>query len=688
VSSHWKRSRKGHSLRRRIVAAAGLLLIAVSPRCEPASANRLQDQVNRLVDLGYEQPQISLDALRALENGSPPGADSRRIIEAGIGLVAADSGLSEDAHRAIDELDRLAPVVGAMAHADALLVRADLENELDQTQRGIADITAAVSAYAPFCDPALTRDVRGCNPFNWFYANMFAGVGVSGQGEHGSGSAAAYFAAAQDIAEHANRPDQEARALAFMAKLVQDDGNADLSDRILQHSELLSDQSGNTSAREFVMSFRSLILQARGDLSGALRALQEAQEIAKQAGHRRRSNDLIIHVVELELKQGHSELALSHIDRALANFDGRHVDYMKENLDADRIIALLSIGKVEDAQRALPALLHALDAKVDLAERSGYVNRIGEALFGASQPDAAKALFDRERQAILAGSDRHFERLVLDRQAALQGAQLTQRHHEIRWWSTAGISAMLLLAIAGTIVRRQRARNRRLARANDALRDQSERDPLTSLLNREGLLRILRASARCDAFTGTLLLLDIDHFKRINDTLGHAGGDVVLQEVARRLQSCLREEDLIVRWGGEELVVAVLSPQFDADALVDRIMHSITTAAVSFQQRTIQVSASIGYGTFPLDASHRKLSFDESLAIADAGMYYAKRHGRSSAVRITALPIDLLADLGGLPAAIEREASTGAVSLVVKRAASTEGNTRASASDVPGLSPA
>jgi hypothetical protein len=235
VSSHWKRSIKGHSLRRRIVAAAGLLLIAVSPRCEPASANRLQDQVNRLVDLGYEQPQISLDALRALENGSPPGADSRRIIEAGIGLVAADSGLSEDAHRAIDELDRLAPVVGAMAHADALLVRADLENELDQTQRGIADITAAVSAYAPFCDPALTRDVRGCNPFNWFYANMFAGVGVSGQGEHGSGSAAAYFAAAQDIAEHANRPDQEARALAFMAKLVQDDGNADLSDRILQH---------------------------------------------------------------------------------------------------------------------------------------------------------------------------------------------------------------------------------------------------------------------------------------------------------------------------------------------------------------------------------------------------------------------------------------------------------------------
>jgi diguanylate cyclase (GGDEF)-like protein len=677
---------EGRSFRRRVVVATGLLAIAVATRCESPSANRLQEEVNRLVDLGYENPQVSLDALRALENGSLRGADSRRIIEAGMGLVAADSGLSDDAHRAIAELDRLVPVVGAIAHADALLVRADLENELDQTQRGIADITAAVSAYAPFCDTAISHDVRACNPFNWFYANMFAGVGVSGQGEHGSGAAAAYFAAAQEIAEHAHRPDLEARASAFMAKLVQDDGNADLSDRILQRAELLAERSRDTSAREFVKSFRSLVLQARGDFSGALRALQEAQEIARQAGHRRRTNDLIIHVVELELKQGHPDLALTQIDRALSDFDSRHVDYMKETLDADRVIALLNVGRVEDAQRALPALLHALDTKVDLAERSDYVDQIGDALFGAGQPDAATALFERERQAVLAGSDRHFEHLVLDHQSALQTAQLTQRHREVRWWSTAGVAAMLLLAIVGMIVPWQRARNRRLARANDALRDQSERDPLTSLLNREGLLRTLRSSARCEAFAGTLLLLDIDHFKRINDTLGHAGGDVVLQEVARRLQSCLREEDLVVRWGGEELVVAVLSPQFDADALVDRIMHSITTAAVSFQQRAIEVSASIGYGTFPLNPAQRTLSFDEALAIADAGMYYAKRHGRSSAVRITGLPIDLLADLGGLPAAIEREALTGTVSLIIKRAASNEANTPAPGSDVLRLS--
>lgn len=664
-----QRTKKSRLIWLRMGAAVVLVAAATAPHCATLSGPRLQDRVNDLVDLGYEDPQFALSSLKALEFRSAQLIDSRRIIETGIGLVAADSSMSDEAQKAIAELDHM-PNAGAIAHADSLLVRADMEADEDQTQRSISDIKAAVAAYAPFCDPAIAHDVRTCNPFNWFYANMFAGVYVSEQGAHSSASI--YFAAAQNIAEHANRPDLEARSLAFMAQLAQSDGNVELSDRVLHHAELLAEKSTETSAQEFVKSFRSLILQTRGDLPGALRALQDAQAIAERAGHLRRTNDLIVHVVELELKQGHPDLALAEIDRALLNFENRHVGYMKETLNADRIVALLKMGRLEDERQDLPALLDTLDEKVGLAERSTYVNELGEALFSAGELDGALSLFNREHDAILVGSDRHFEQLMLNRQAELQAVQLLLRRKEIRWWSTTGAVALVLLMIVGAIVPWQRARNRRLARMNESLRDQSERDPLTGLLNREGLLRGLRISARFDAFAGTLLLVDIDHFKQINDTLGHAGGDAVLQEIALRLQSCLREGDFVVRWGGEELVVAVLSPQFDADALVDRIMQSITMASVSFQQRSIQVSASIGYGTFPFDESQRSLSFEESLAIVDAGMYYAKRHGRSAAVRISKLPIDLLADLGGLPAAVEREALTGTVSLIIKRVAGRE----------------
>ncbi|MGM9483293.1 GGDEF domain-containing protein [Roseateles sp. NT4] len=655
----------------RISVAAGLFVAVAAAHGGPASAARsLQDEVNHLVDLGYENPQPSLASLKALKGRSPQTADSLRVIEAGIGLVAADAGLSNEARQAIAELERLVPAAGAIARADALLVRADIEASEGQAQKSVASIQAAVTAYAPFCDPAVARDVKSCNAFNWYWANMFAGVFIYRHGTQGS--AAIYFAAARDIAEGALRQDLEARALAFMAVLAQDDGNTELSDRLLHRAEARAVQSGETSAQEFVKSFKGMMLQTRGDLPGALTALREAQDMAAQSGHRRRTTDLIMNVVELERKLGHPDRALAEIDRALADSGNTHLGQTKGALDAERIVALLQLGRLPEAQQTLPALLDALDAKVGLIERSTYVNAIGEALLAAGLSDRAMELFDRERPAILAGSDRHFEQLVLDRKAGLQADQLARRHTEIRWWSTAGAVSVLLLGVVGGIVLWQRARNRRLALVNDALREKSERDPLTGLLNREGLLSSLKATARFDTFAGTLLLVDIDHFKKINDTLGHAGGDAVLQEIAARLQSCLREEDFVVRWGGEELVVAVLSPQFDADLLVDRIMAGITAAPAAFQQRSIHVSASIGYGSFPLDEAQRPLSFDESLAIADAGMYYAKRHGRASAVRIKQLPTDLLVDLGGLPAAVEREALTGAVSLLIKRVAGSE----------------
>jgi diguanylate cyclase (GGDEF)-like protein len=648
-----------------VAVATALSTATLAAHAANARASSLQDQVNDLVDVGFEEPQRAIGTLKALraQRGQSPG--SRRMIAAGIGLVAADHNLDDEARAAVAELEGLVPTAGPLAQADALLVRADLEILGNSTPQSVADLKAAVLAYAPYCDPALASDTRSCNPFNWFYANMFAGVAVSEQDARST--AAMYLSTASEIARRAKRPDLEARATAFMAELAQSEGNEAVSDRSLRRADDLAERSGDASAREFVKMFETEILQARGNFAGALRALQQARQIAQAAGHDRRAKDLVKTAVELDLQSGHPEAALAEVERVLPLLEDHQVDFMKDTLSTNRIVALLRLGRLEEGRRLLPPLLDYLDGTEGLVERSGFIDKLGEALLAAGDAEGAKALFDRERASILAGSERHFERLMLDRQAAAQARQLLQRREEVRWWSSiVGVALSGLLAV-GAIVLWQRSRHRRLEHVNDALRIQSERDALTGLLNRDGLMRALRLQDRVGAFSGTLLLIDIDHFKRVNDTVGHAGGDAVLREVARRLQSCVREADFVVRWGGEELVVAILATPFDADALVDRIMLSLAAAPVSFQERSIPVSASIGYGTFPLDLPEVALSFDESLAVADAGMYYAKRHGRSAAVRVVALPRDLLSDLGGLPAALERQALDGSVRLCVRR---------------------
>jgi diguanylate cyclase (GGDEF)-like protein len=119
-----------------------------------------------------------------------------------------------------------------------------------------------------------------------------------------------------------------------------------------------------------------------------------------------------------------------------------------------------------------------------------------------------------------------------------------------------------------------------LSVSNEQLRIQAEIDPLTGLSNRHHLQTVM-AERGGTGLEGTLYLLDVDHFKRINDQCGHAGGDTVLVEIARRLRHTLRDDDLIVRWGGEEFLVLVRPlPQAEAEALAQRLLCALADVPV------------------------------------------------------------------------------------------------------------
>jgi diguanylate cyclase (GGDEF)-like protein len=161
------------------------------------------------------------------------------------------------------------------------------------------------------------------------------------------------------------------------------------------------------------------------------------------------------------------------------------------------------------------------------------------------------------------------------------------------------------------------------------LRGQAERDALTNAYNRHALLERLTHAleeAACSAAKVTLIFLDLDHFKDVNDTYGHAFGDQLLIAVAHRLQQCVGEDDLVVRMGGDEFVV-ITGRARDRDA-VGRLAEQIKAVLgepLTVGEVAMRVSCSMGIAVYPDDGG----TADLLLQYADIALYEAKAAGRN-----------------------------------------------------------
>ncbi|MFP3941906.1 MAG: diguanylate cyclase, partial [Thermoanaerobaculia bacterium] len=167
-----------------------------------------------------------------------------------------------------------------------------------------------------------------------------------------------------------------------------------------------------------------------------------------------------------------------------------------------------------------------------------------------------------------------------------------------------------------------------------ALLDREAReDPLTGVLTRRHLERAL-AEAFARVWEGgarlAVLLVDLDHFKRINDTHGHAAGDRALVAVARTLEAHRRTTDVCARYGGEEFALVLDGADGEtALAVAERLRRAVATLVVEEEGRSVPLTASVGAAAFPeLWAS----APGELLALADEALYAAKRHGRDRAL--------------------------------------------------------
>jgi two-component system, cell cycle response regulator len=168
-----------------------------------------------------------------------------------------------------------------------------------------------------------------------------------------------------------------------------------------------------------------------------------------------------------------------------------------------------------------------------------------------------------------------------------------------------------------------------LALTNRRLQLAAQTDPLTGLANRRAgvtALTQLWSTASRHGHKFSVISLDLDHFKDINDKYGHAAGDCVLQRVGAELKGQSRNEDTVCRWGGEEFLV-ILPNLDEASGILtaERLRNTIARAAVTFEGRVIHVTVSLGVVEWLPDMAH----YDQLLAEVDRVLYEAKRSGRN-----------------------------------------------------------
>ena len=210
---------------------------------------------------------------------------------------------------------------------------------------------------------------------------------------------------------------------------------------------------------------------------------------------------------------------------------------------------------------------------------------------------------------------------ILRRQLELTRERAERQKEQLRWGAAASVAALLLIALLSYILTTSLRHRRELLRL-------AAEDSLTGLPNRGRTFEMATAALEHALASGRLLtvaIIDLDHFKTINDRCGHAAGDSVLREFARLSRGSLRTDDILGRWGGEEFLLVLPDTSLDAAlASIERLRALALGIAVPAPDDPLRVTFSAGLAT----TADGVRSLDEIIARADAALYEAKNGGR------------------------------------------------------------
>ncbi|TFW16308.1 GGDEF domain-containing protein [Duganella callida] len=421
----------------------------------------------------------------------------------------------------------------------------------------------------------------------------------------------------------------------------------------------------------------------------ALQALLKSLELERNMGAERMVGITLVNLSDSYLKEHNYGRAAQYAQEALRSTDNTRDQSTEATARVNLGQAYLGMGRLAEGKKQFELGLvryeqenNKPDLQSTLREYGIALERVGD-LAGAvaayhRERAIADEMFEKRRQKAMLEFQEKYETEKKQRQIEqlshenkVKGAEIDNRRLQQRvWWLLALVFA-LAAAVVGLLYRKVRHANAQLEVKNMELKAQSTLDPLTSLYNRrhfQDFMRGLNLQARdgADDIVGALFLLDVDHFKHINDNYGHAAGDAVLKMIAENLRIALRETDMIVRWGGEEFLAFLPAiPRSGVDDIARRILHSISSQALRYGEHEISVHVSVGFSPFPLMPGGAPLPWERAVNLVDMALYLAKAHGRNRAYGVRGFENFHLTSMEAIEQDLERAWRAGFVDLSV-----------------------
>jgi diguanylate cyclase (GGDEF)-like protein len=404
--------------------------------------------------------------------------------------------------------------------------------------------------------------------------------------------------AVQAFANLTDDEPQSIRALHLMrlAVALDESGSTEEGDRRFKESLTIATAIGDLDLTMYILNNMAYTAFENDDEAGARDLVRHMREVRDRSGREFGALELDT-IARIEIMGGNYAAAEETLHVIL---DGETSELLSHEGDAPAV-CMLTLAEARRLGRHYDAAQEALSAAVELAEERGL--------------DGVRAQIREEQAALYAATGRFQEAYDEHRAFYAAASALHSKQREAQ--------ARALQAVFEATEAR---------RASDHFREMAHRDALTGLYNRRYVnerLPALLSEAVARRTPLSLAILDLDHFKRINDTLSHSIGDTVLQEVARLLTDSVNGPMIAARIGGEEFLLVL--PGLDAAAAAERcerLRLRIRAHAWEPITGTMPVTTSIGVTTSP----EGRASSSSLLSLADRNLYVAKREGRDRVV--------------------------------------------------------